>query len=101
MKKLPKIEITELFLAKKNWQTTFIGTVTRDIYDDGTTCAHGMIPVNDGIIYAEGKSDDELSEKLDSLVILVLDYKIHSFKGKIDNLKKKDDDSKGIDFYLN
>lgn len=81
MKKLPRIEITELFMAKKNWNTTFIGTVTRDRYDDGSQIICGKIPVNDCMVVAQATNDDDLGKNLDDIVTLILDHNLHGRNG--------------------
>lgn len=82
MKKLPKIEITELFLAKKNWKEIFVGTLTRDRYEDGSEQIYAEIPVNEFIINATAPNKDELGDKLDDMVKLILDHNIMDIEEK-------------------
>ena len=82
MKKLPKIEITELFMAKADWHRTFVGTLTRDRYEDGSEDIYAEIPVNDYIINATAPNKKELGKKLDDIVILILDHNIMEMEEK-------------------
>lgn len=80
---MPRIEITELFLAKADWNRTYVGTITRDKFDDGSMIVHGTIPVEKNIIIATANNDKELGKKLDELVVLILDHDIMELKPKI------------------
>jgi len=80
MKKEIKIQITEIFMAKagkKGWDRCFHGTIRRERDDDGNPIVIGKIKVNDGFIYATAKDQWELGEKLDDLVLMILDYNLH------------------------
>lgn len=82
MKKLPKIEITELFMAKADWNRTFVGTITRDRYVDGSEKIHATVPVNDYIIKATASNKKELGDNLDDIVKLILDHNIMAMEEK-------------------
>lgn len=82
-------EITELFTAKagKDWKKCFHGTITREKNENGLeTLVRGKIhiknDIHDGYIYAMGKDQWELGEKLDELVLMILDKDLHSDSGK-------------------
>jgi hypothetical protein len=82
MKKALKIEITEIFMAKagkgkKGFNRCFHGTIRRS---EGIV--YGNIKVNDGYIIANGKDQWELGEKLDEMVLMILDFGLHSDIGK-------------------
>jgi len=77
-----RLEIQELFMGKAGWHRTFIGTIERYTQEDGSPYVFGKIPVNDFVIIATAKNDVELGEKLDDLVILILDYNLHEMKSK-------------------
>jgi len=80
MKKNIKIEITEIFMAKAGkhgWDRCFHGTIRRERDDDGNPVVFGKIDVNDCEILATGKDQFELGEKLDDLVLLILDHDLH------------------------
>jgi len=69
MKKQGKIELTEIFMAKKGkgkkgFDNCFHGTIRR-----GDGIVWGNIKVNDGYVIASGKDQWDLGDKLDELVI--------------------------------
>lgn len=77
-----KIEITELFMAKcgkgnKGFDMCFHGTIRRERDIEDNPIIYGKIKVNDGHIYATGKDQWELGNKLDELVILIIKYGLH------------------------
>ncbi|MCA1756272.1 MAG: hypothetical protein LC649_02295 [Bacteroidales bacterium] len=84
MDKSPKIEITELFMAKageKGWDRCFYGTIRRATDALGNPVVYGKIKVNDGYIIASASTQDELGKKLDEMVLLILDHNIQSMAG--------------------
>lgn len=79
MKEL-KIHLTEIFMAKagKNgWDRCFHGTIRRETDTMGNPVVYGKIKVNDCYIYAMASDQWELGEKLDELVLLVLNANLH------------------------
>ena len=78
------LEITELFMAKagNDWSRCFHGTIKRLVDAKGNPFVFGKIKVNDGYIIASARDQWELGEKLDKLVLTVLDYGLHSDAGK-------------------
>ncbi len=80
-----KIEITELFMAKAGkhgWDRCFHGTIRRDIDEDGHPVVYGKIKVLDGFIYAQAEDQWILGERLDEMVLMVLDKGLHKNVGK-------------------
>lgn len=78
--KKERLEITELFMAKAGkhgWDRCFHGTIKRFVDDNGTPFVCGKININDGYIYASAKNQWELGDKLDEMVLMILDYAIH------------------------
>jgi hypothetical protein len=82
-KKLPEIEIIELFLVKGDWHRTFMAQITREITADGREIIYGKVVVNEGAIYAIGNTEDELGTYLDDLCVMKLDYGLHENAGII------------------
>ena len=83
-KKDMNLEITELFMAKAGkhgWDRCFHGTIKRETDDNGNPVVYGEIKVNEGYIYAQAKDQWELGDKLDELVLMVLDYGLHDDQG--------------------
>ena len=83
-KKGIKIEITELFLAKcgNDFSRCFHGTIRRETDSDGNPVVYGKINVQDGYIYAKEKDQWALGDNLDQIVLMILDYGLHSSAGK-------------------
>lgn len=78
------IEITELFMAKAGkhgWDRCFYGTIKRETDAKGNPICFGKIKIGDGYIYAKAKDQWELGDRLDELVLLVLDYGLHDDTG--------------------
>lgn len=94
-----KVEITEIFMAKaglglKGFDRCFYGTIKREKTENGTPIVRGKIlvknDIHNGYIYAEATDQWELSNKLNSLVIMILDKGLHNNVGKffkIDNFE--------------
>lgn len=76
MANIKKLEIVEIFMAKagKNgWDRCFHGTIKRGIDADGNPIVIGKIKVNDSYIISSAKDQWELGEKLDEMVVMILD----------------------------
>jgi len=76
MYNLSRFEITEIFMAKagKNgWDRCFHGTIRRETDADGNPIVIGKIKVNDSYIISSAKDQWELGEKLDEMVVMILD----------------------------
>jgi hypothetical protein len=87
-KKDCNIEITEIFMAKagNDWSRCFHGTIRRETSADGNPVVRGKIKVNDGYISAQASDQWELGDKLDELVLMVLDLGLHSDTGKTSDI---------------
>jgi len=84
------IELTELFMAQADKYRCFYGIIKRDIDTNGNPVVYGKIKVNDGYIYAMAGNQDELGEKLDEMVLMVLDKGLHSVIGKTNKICNAD-----------
>ena len=87
MKGKTNIKLTEIFMAKcgmgmSGYDRCFHGTIKRDFDNNGNPIVFGKIYVNDGYIVAMASDQWELGEKLDELVIMVLDYGLNDNIGK-------------------
>ena len=83
--KKDKLEITELFMAKAGkhgWDRCFHGTIQRETDASGNPVVYGTIKVLDGFVCAQAKDQWELGEKLDEMVLMVLDYDIYNADSK-------------------
>ena len=71
-----KHEITEMFMAKADWNRCFYGTIKRN-----ELSVFGKIIVkigkHDGFVIANACDQESLGSKLDELVTLVLDNGLH------------------------
>lgn len=63
--------------ARNDFSRCFHGTIRRERDDDGNPVVFGKIDVNDCEIQATAKDQWELGEKLDDLVLLILDHDLH------------------------
>lgn len=76
------IKITELFMAKAGWDRCYYGTIDRTCDISGNSMVFGKIYVkNDthcGFISSNAKDQHELGDKLDELVLMILDYGLHN-----------------------
>ena len=83
--KKDNLEITELFMSKAGkhgWDRCFHGTIRRETDAQDNPVCYGKIKVNDGYIYASARDQWELGEKLDEIVLWILDYGLHVNNGK-------------------
>lgn len=76
MEKKIKIELTELFMAKADWDRCYYGTIKREMQDN-VSIVRGKIKVNDGYIYSMATDQKKLGEMLDDLVKFILDFDLH------------------------
>lgn len=77
-KKLPSIEITELYLIKADWERTFMAQIYREMDQDGEPIVHGKVTVNEGKIWSYAETLEELAQNLDEICILKLDRSLHA-----------------------
>jgi len=87
MKKELKVEMSEIFMAKcgignKGFDRCFHGTIRRERDENENPVVFGDIKVNDGYILANAKDQWELGEKLDQMVMMILDKGLHNDEGK-------------------
>jgi len=85
MKSKIKVELTELFMAKADWQRCFFGTIKRDTDENSIPVLSSKIRVKndsfDETIYARVSDSqksgeelqDQLGEQLDEMVMMILD----------------------------
>lgn len=83
MEKKKNIKLTEIFTAKaglgnKGFDRCFHGTIKRDFDEDENPIVYGKIIVNDGHIIATASDQWELGDKLDELVLMILDHDLHN-----------------------
>ena len=81
MKKIPHIEITELFLVKSGWNRTFTGQIVRETDEDGLSTVRGSVTVNEGKIWCAANTEDELGNNLDDICTMKLDHDLHGNAG--------------------
>ena len=83
MKKKDGIEITELFMAKAGYDFSrcFHGTIKRETDENGNPVVRGKIKVHEGHIISIAEDQWILGDKLDEMVLMVIDYGLHSETG--------------------
>ncbi len=92
--KKDRLEITELFMAQASIDRRFYGTISRGYDSSGHPVVRARIEVNTGFVIAMAGNQDALGERLDEMVLMVLDYGLHSDAGKTVNIA-------GTPFFLN
>jgi hypothetical protein len=85
-KKKERIEITELFMAKKGkkgWEDCFMGVIYREKDESGIQIAvNGNVTIGkDGKIWSRDVNEDAYGENLDNIVELRLDFGLHDNPG--------------------
>jgi hypothetical protein len=78
-----RFELVELFMAKAGrhgWDRCFHGIIRRETDIEGNPVVIGKIKVNDEYIIASASDQWKLGEKLDEMVLFVLDKKFHEDK---------------------
>jgi hypothetical protein len=93
-KKMPGIQITELFLIRADWKRTFVAEIIRETTADGKKFVRGSVIIEEGKAWSIGNSQEELANNLDDICTLKLDYNLHYYSGaKFDIM--------GLSFHLN
>ena len=82
-KKDPNFEISEIFMAKADWNRCFSGSIIRKVDENGIPFVFSKINVNQGYICSRANYQLELGEMLDELVLMVLDKGLHSNIGVV------------------
>ena len=82
-KKLPEIQITELFLVKagNDFTRTFLGEIRREVDGDGNLVVMGMVIINEGKVWSKASSQEELMKNMDDICIMKMDMGMHSHPG--------------------
>ena len=93
-KKLPDLQITELFLVKADWHRTFMASIIRDTTEDHKEIIRGTVVINEGKAWSVGSSEDELGKYLDEICTMKLDHDLHVSAGVTTQIF-------GEDFFLN
>jgi len=91
MEKKKDIFLSEIFMAKcgignKGFDRCFHGSIRREHDAEGNPVVYGKIKVGAGYIYATGKDQWELGEKLDQLVVMIIDSNLHADAGKTEKI---------------
>jgi hypothetical protein len=93
-KKLPELQITELFIVKADWHRTFMAHIIREKKADGQEIIHGSVSINEGKAWSVGSTEEELGTYLDDICVLKLDFGLHSHTGVTTKIFEED-------FFLN
>jgi hypothetical protein len=83
------IKVTELFIAQVSRDERYYGNITRTRDENGEPICRGKIKIRGGYIFAEGRDQDELGERLDDLAKLVVKQNIHDNKGRTERVAEK------------
>jgi hypothetical protein len=82
--KKDSILITEMFMATAggDFSRCFYGNIHRETDAHGRPIVYGKISIGDGHIIASARDQWELGERLDQLVLMILDYDLNASAGK-------------------
>jgi hypothetical protein len=80
-KKLPEIQITELFLVKADWNRTYMAQIAREMTKDGEEIIRGSVVIEEGKAWSIGSNETELGLFLDDICSLKLDLGLHNEAG--------------------
>jgi hypothetical protein len=85
-KNLLKMEISELFMAKKGkkgWNCRFLGVIHREKDESGNQIAvNGNIKLEgDGMFWSRDTDEKKYGDNIDSILELRIDYDLHSDPG--------------------
>jgi hypothetical protein len=80
-KKLPDLQITELYLVKADWNRTFMAQIIRERTEEGKEIVRGNVVINEGKVWSVADTEDELGDYLDDICIMKLDYGLHDQPG--------------------
>jgi hypothetical protein len=79
-KKLPEIQIEELFLVKigNDWTRTYMAKIRRDFDSYGKPIICGEVDVEGWKVWSIGSTEEEIGDNLDSICYYVLEGDLHS-----------------------
>lgn len=80
-KKLPDLQIVELYLVKADWNRTFMAQIIKEKTEDGKEIVRGNVVINEGKVWSVADNEEELGTYLDDLCIMKLDYGLHEKAG--------------------
>ena len=95
-KKLPDLQITELFIVKcgEDWNRTFMAEIVREKIEDREEIIRGTVVINEGKAWSVSSTEEELGTYLDDLCSMKLDHNLHLSAGVATQIS-------GEDFFLN
>jgi hypothetical protein len=94
-KKSPQdIIITELILIKADWQRTFIGSIRKEADIEGNPVFCGSVIVQEGMIYCNSSTQEDLIKNMDDICLMKLDFRLHDDAGVTIKIL-------GTEFFLN
>ena len=76
-KKKSDFELTELFMAKADWERCFSGCLKRRKDANGNEVLFSSINIKKSIIISQANDTETLGKQLDTLCKWVLDYNLH------------------------
>jgi hypothetical protein len=86
---LDNLIITELMLVKADWQRTFVAEISREATAEGVPIVRGTVVVNEGKIWSQAESQEELGKYLDDICQLKLNYGLHCNQGVNTDIGRK------------
>jgi hypothetical protein len=85
--KKPKIEVTEMFVAKACPSRVFGGIITRSVDDFGNPVVFSRILMdNDGLLCAQASDQKVLAINLNSMARMIVFEGLHNERGKTEEI---------------
>lgn len=93
--KKPKVEVTEMFVAKACISMVYWGIITRSQDDSGNPILFSRILMDDdGLICSQSNDQKQLAKQLNTMARMVVFENLHSDRGRTEEIF-------GSDFFLN
>ena len=93
--KKPKVEVTEIFVAKACASMVYWGCITRTVDDLGNPVVFSRILMDDdGLLCAQASDQKSLANNLNTMARMIVFEGLHDERGKTEEIF-------GSDFFLN
>ena len=82
-KKLPEIEIQELFIIKcgNSWNYTCYGIITKEKDENGNPIVRGTAVIDEGKAWSMASSEEELENNFDEICFIKIEMGLHQDSG--------------------
>ena len=81
-KKDERFQMTELFMAKADWERTYVGSLKRDSAH-GKKVFRGSIIIEGNKVVGANQDEEGLYTAMDDMCVLILDHGLHESRGEM------------------